>query len=161
MQVFLFTLSNYWDIFPNTAVVEFACFKQPSACILIFSLCCCNNTTFWCDYITWISSTLPKWNRLYLENSTVNWTIDSIQFSTLWFILFELVRFNSFYCIIIRNKTIHFQLGFIDYSWWWFLYFTHAGKSILWWFPATKPNIFKQPTLCSFPIWFSLHWDWI
>ena len=45
---------------------------------------CYHDTAFWCDYITWISSILSKWNRLYLEYSTVNWRIDSIQFSTFW-----------------------------------------------------------------------------
>ena len=50
-----------------------------------------HHTVFWCGYITWISSTISKWNRLYLEYSTVNWTIDSIQFSTLWCSLFFLV----------------------------------------------------------------------
>ena len=53
-------------------------------CNLIFRLCCYRYTTIWCHYITWISSTLSKRNRLYMEYSSANWTIDSIQFSTFW-----------------------------------------------------------------------------
>ena len=55
-----------------------------SSCNFIFRLCCYHQPAFWCDYITWISSALSKWNRLYLEYSTVSWKIDSIQFSTFW-----------------------------------------------------------------------------
>ena len=60
-------------------------FKQTrSSCNFIFRLCCYHQPAFWCDHITWISSALSKWNRLYLEYSTVSWKIDSIQFSTFW-----------------------------------------------------------------------------
>ena len=72
----LFLNGNFLMVFLNT--------QNLHICNLTFRLRCYHHTAFWCDYITWISSTISKWNRLYLEYSTVNWTIDSIQFSTFW-----------------------------------------------------------------------------
>ena len=115
---------------------------------LIFRLCCYHHTAIWCDYITWISSTLWKWNRLYLEYSTFNWTIDTIPFSKLWNIY--LVRFNSFHCKVSKNLlNMHFQWWQIICIWWWFKYISHAGKLLSWFF-ATQPNLFKQPPLYLF-----------
>ena len=54
---------------------------------------CYRYTAFWSDYITWISSTLQAWNRLYLAYSITNWSTDSHKFSSFWIAeLFRLVR---------------------------------------------------------------------
>ena len=82
-------------------------------------MCCYHHTAFRCDYITWISSILSKWNRLYLENSTANWTIDSIQFFSFWcrwllWLYFCHVRyffFRYFFAMVIFLKVTHFFIS--------------------------------------------------
>ena len=141
------------------------CVKQlKCTCNLIFRLCCYHYTAFWCDYITWISSALSKWTRLYLENSTDNWQINSIQFSTFWCTSRQLplvcdrslVRYFFFWhffqrlIIIVQMKLFWLQVWFIENLWRGFNYITHTWTSILWRFPATQWILFKQPTLLSF-----------
>ena len=100
----LFLNGNFLMVFLNT--------QNLHICNLTFRLRCYHHTAFWCDYITWISSTISKWNRLYLEYSTVNWTIDSIQFFTFpCRVTLKLqVSFYAFHCKMSKNKNLHFQL---------------------------------------------------
>ena len=100
--------------------------NQKSPCNIIFRMCCYHHTAIWFHYITWISSTLSQWKRLYLEYSTANGTIDSIQFYTFWCRIFWKLHvsysasnvlsylkngwFRShYYILLISGIMIHWQ----------------------------------------------------
>ena len=105
--------------------------NQKSPCNIIFRMCCYHHTAIWFHYITWISSTLSKWNRLHVEYSTANRTIDSIQFFTFWCRIFWwLFVSNSASDICPTLEIVNFYhtttffwfqaSWFIDNLWWWF-----------------------------------------